>query len=56
MSLGGDEDLENRVPWDRSVGIDTLKAVVPGWTDDEAVIGLDESILCIEERGVAPAG
>ena len=43
MGLWGDEDLENRVPWNRSIGIDTLRTVVSIWTDDETMIRLDEA-------------
>ena len=43
VGLRGDEDLEDRVPWDRSVGIDALGTVVSVWTDYEAVVCLDEA-------------
>ena len=43
VGLWRDKDLENRVPWDRSVGIDTLRAIVSVRTDDETMIRLDEA-------------
>ena len=43
VGLGRDEDLEDRAPRDRSVGIDALWTVVAVWADDKAVIRLDEA-------------
>jgi hypothetical protein len=38
-----DEDLQDHVPWDGGVGVDALGTVIAIWTDDEAVVGLDEA-------------
>jgi hypothetical protein len=51
-----DEDLQDHVPWDRGVWVDALGTVIAIWTDDEAVVRLNEARFVYKRISVGSPG